>query len=207
MSELHLLENLELEGPVTNEHLKHLETLGRLRSLVLCSNKMTDDGMRSVAKLQALTALGLSCSFASGFSHWGLRHLTLPRLKNMNLFGCDIADLEPLEGMANLETLVVFCSYHLRDLRHVSKLPQLQTLKLAYCDAVTGLSGLNQAPLLSKLDVSHCWDLKREGLWSLFPCHLSELVLNAHARAQLGEDVPVFHRRLTAGNPQAKLIF
>lgn len=163
--------------------------------------------MRSVAKLQALTALGLSCSFASGFSHLGLRHLTLPHVKTMNLFGCDIVDLEPLEGMPNLETLVVFSSYHLHDLQHVSKLPKLQTLKLAYCDAVTGLSELNQSPLLSKLDVSFCWDLRREGLWSLFPCKLSELVLNAHARGQLGDDVTEFHRRLTAGNPHAKLVF
>ena len=207
VSALSQLENLELEGPVTNEHLRNLETLGRLRSLVLCSSKMTDEGMRSVAKLQALTALGLSCSFASGFSHLGLRYLALPHLKTMNLFGCDIVDLEPLEGLASLETLVVFSSYRLHDLRHVSNFPQLRTLKLAFCDAVTGLGGVNQAPALTTLDVSHCWDLKREGMWSLFPCKLSELVLNAHARAQLGDEVPEFHRRLTAGNPHAKLIF
>lgn len=207
VSGLRLLENLELEGPLSDEHLKSLEPLGSLQSFILCSTKMTDDGMRSVAKLQGLTALGLSCSFASGFSHSGLRHLTLPRLKTMNLFGCDLTDLESLQGLENLETLVVFSSYRLHDLQHVSKLRKLNTLKLAYCDAVTGLSGLNQAPSLSNVDVSHCWDLRREGLWSLFPCKLSELVLNAHARAQLRDEVPEFHRRLAEGNPHAKLIF
>ena len=208
LSTLSNLELLELDGPLTNEHLESIETLTQLRSLILSCTKMSDEGMRSVAKLQGLTWLELWCSCSRSFSHTGLRHLALPQLQTLRLVGMrDLTDLQGFEGVANLEHLIISSSDRLDDLQHVSLMPKLKAIQFAYCDSLTSLRWLNQLPCLMSLDVSRCWDLQREGLWEIFPCQLSELVLNAHARAQLGDEVGRFHQQLLSSKRSAKLIF
>lgn len=208
LSALSNLELLELDGPLTDEHVKSIETLTQLRSLILCCRKMSDEGMRSVAKLQGLTWLELWCSCSPQFSHAGLRHLALPQLQTLRLFGVrDLTDLQGFEGLASLEHLIISSSYRLDDLQHVSLMPKLQTIQFAYCDSLTSLRWLNQLLCLQSLDVSRCWDLHREGLWEIFPCQLSELILNAHARGQLGDEVAEFHQQLMSSKRGAKLIF
>jgi hypothetical protein len=207
LSTLCNLDLLQLDGPLTDEHMKSIETLNQLRSLILCCPKVSDEGMRSVAKLQGLTWLELWCSFSRGFTQVGFRHLTLAQLQTLKLFACNITDLQGLEGLPNLEHLTVSSSYLLADLQHVSMLPKLKTILFAFCDSLTSLRWLNKLPCLQSLDMSRCWDLQREGLWEIFPCQLSELVLNSHARAQLGDEVGKFQQQLTASKRDAKLIF
>lgn len=201
------LQKLELEGMVTDANLRSLEGLPRVQSLRLRSPQMTDEGMRSVAKLQELVSLELGCGHSVHVSYLGIRYLTLPKLTSLCLFACDMEDLRSLEGMVRLEHLIIFSSYRLHDLAPLAQLTKLKTVKLAYCDSVSTLSGLNRVPQLEIVDVSHCWDLQRDGLWEMLPCKLSELVLNAHARAQLGDRVEEFHKRLRDGNPRVQLIF
>lgn len=207
VSGLFKLQSLDVEGLLSDDNLRSLEGLAGLQSLRLRSSQMSDEGMRSVAKLQELTCLELASSYSERLSHAGIQHLTLGKLTTLSLFACDMTDLASLEGLVRLEHLIIFSSYRLCDLQPLSKLANLKTIKLAYCDSISSLRGLNQLPMLETLDVSHCWDLQRDGLWDLLPCKLSELVLNAHARAQLGDGVDEFHKHLMAENPSVQLIF
>ena len=93
--------NLEYQK-ITDAGLRHLAKLKHLQVLNLSATRISDDGLVSLKGLSSLTTLKLYYSSITGS---GLRHLeSLPRLDTIVLYGSRLSD-SGLKGIENLRSL------------------------------------------------------------------------------------------------------
>lgn len=140
--------------PVTEDGLRHLIGLKKLRVLNIDSSAITDAGLRQLAKIEALERLTLS---GDGFTDAGLASLAeMPRLRSLLLFNKHISDA----GIAHLRNAkalrsVVLSSPRLTDatMATLGVMPQIDYLMLT-APQITD-AGLEHLKGLSKLWVLH----------------------------------------------------
>jgi Leucine-rich repeat (LRR) protein len=122
-----------LGGQITDDNLKPLRGLRRLKKLDLYRAPVTDAGLEHLAGLDQLETLSLSYS---RITDAGLRHLEgLAQLKQLELHNTQVTDtgLESLRGLTNLEELGLG-ETKITDigLEYLQGLTQLKKLHLAY---------------------------------------------------------------------------
>ncbi len=108
LTKLSRLEELNIDSGagITDEGLSHLAGLPRLKKLLLSSNGVTNEGLRNLAKAKSLTRLNLYVPLVTVS---GVNHLNaLTNLTNLNLYSAiqDNARLD-LSALTNLESLSI----------------------------------------------------------------------------------------------------
>ena len=99
-------------GVLTDQGLRAVSSLPALTSLCLSwCNKVTDEGLRGVSNCTALTSLNLSC--CTKVTNVGLRELRcLTALTELNLYYCrNVTDV----GLQELTSLTALNTLHLHD--------------------------------------------------------------------------------------------
>jgi Leucine-rich repeat (LRR) protein len=203
---LRTLEELTLVGcaEVTNDGVRNLTALPKLRVLYLSGPNISDDALRSVGELKSLVELHLN---GPNFGDEGLVHLTkltgltildlqgtqvtdaglhqlssMTRLERLNLTGTAITEA----GLARIAKLVNLRQLQLSgpeigdaDLSHLSRLTGLQSLTLLAAGLTdAGLKQLGRLTQLEQLDLRFCEGISDVGLPALQRLtHLREIDL------------------------------
>jgi len=165
---------------VTDDHLRSLASLSRIRKLVLDATEVGDLGMQHVSALTSLTDLSLNNTSVSDAGVAQLSTLTALRSLSLNNTLIEGDGLKRLTTMQNLEELSLLGA-PIQDsgLDIIPRLPRLKRLTLAATD-ITGaaLKQVASLPALEYLDVgsTDIDDAGMEHLKSL--TSLSELILD-----------------------------
>ena len=146
--------------------LAELETLDRLKDLLIVSPGVSDRGLASIGKLKQLERLDVKAGIRGGLNH--LNNLSNLQYLNVTAWG-DIAKTAPAEelmldlsGLAKLKDFRLFgLPLHDDDLAFLRHLPLLETLMIEPSSSLTGASlrHLRQLPelhLLWVLGLSNC---------------------------------------------------
>lgn len=168
---------------ITNTGVGHLKQVRNLRTLMVPGTKVSDDGVREIARIDSLTYLDLSTTPITDTS---LEHLQqLPSLQWLNVIGTSISDegLKHLAVHRSLHSLLATGCDQITDagLKLIGDLTHLSTLELTHNASFTdaGIVGLADLAKLSKLAISG--DISDVGLQSIseqFP-NLSYLSLGS----------------------------
>ena len=90
-SNLTRLQNLFVDGLVTDDGIKHIDGFNGLQTLNLPYTKITDDGISYLTRLPYLHSLFL---YSSALTEQGVAAvLALPNLKNVILYDCNISEV------------------------------------------------------------------------------------------------------------------
>jgi hypothetical protein len=137
-------------------------------------NNITDNGLENLTNIP-LTSLFLGT--CTKLTDSGLKHLERMPLASLNLMGCrNITDagIANLAGLSSTLTSLSLrgCCDNITDagLVHISKLKQLTSLDIAYCELVTdvGIANLTTLSLtLTFLDLGGCYGTTVDGLANL----------------------------------------
>jgi hypothetical protein len=144
-----------LPGPVTDAQLRPLRRLTTVEDLCLFLSHITNQGLKTVAKLTALRTLYLSACY--GIDDEGLRHLPTT-LSTLRLAVTPVTDngLQHLKRMTRLQSLTLN-STNITDagLAHVAHLTILQELALSDTKITdAGLRTLKGMRKMRRLDLS-----------------------------------------------------
>ncbi len=132
-----------------------------VRSLRMCINGVTDDGLSGLFSLRLLEELDLSHAKVTSGGLQVLKHLT--HLRSLDLSRCEGVDDEVLACLAGMKELT-----HLRlegcdqltdeGLQHLAGLGKLEYLNLKNCIQITdrGISHLAELPRLKYLNLTLC---------------------------------------------------
>lgn len=187
------VEELELKGDLTDDDLRHLRPLTKLRQLTMVYAAITDAGLARIAQISDLEGLGFL--WATRFTDAGMANLkALPRIRVLGLTASNITDdglvhiarLSSLEelglggtrvtdaGMAHLRSLrsvrvLVLDSTQVGDagLAQIKDLPNLEQLALDYTRVTdAGLAHLKDCKRLTHVSVLET-DVTRAALTAL----------------------------------------
>jgi hypothetical protein len=136
---------------------------------------LTDQGMRAVSRMPALTFLDLT--WCCNVTDEGVRAVvsSCTALKTLNLYFCIQVTDEGVRAVVSsctaLRSLSLRCSGKVTDegVRALSSLPALTSLDLRYCYEVTdeGVRALSSLPALTALDVRFCGKVTAAGVQAL----------------------------------------
>ena len=152
------IEHLDLfECQVTNQGMRHLVALKKLKSLQLMDTEVEDAGLSFVGQLTALEELSIPLE---QLTDKGLRHLSnLRKLKKLDLRFTEVTPkgFEVLRNFRHLEELnLAMTRMNDAALEHIAGCQELQILDLDGCESVTsaGLKHLVGLERLHMLNVS-----------------------------------------------------
>jgi Leucine-rich repeat (LRR) protein len=148
---------LKWDSKITDEGLKDVAKLKNLESLILRTTEITDEGLKEVAKLEKLEELSL---YTTQITDAGLKEVTkLQNLKTLGLGKTKITDegLKELAKLKNLEELGLSAT-QITDvgLKEVAKLQNLEELFLN--DTKITDEGLKEVAKLQKLETLWLFD-------------------------------------------------
>lgn len=143
---------------VTDEGLKTLAKLPALQTLMLDATGITNDGLKSLEKVPSLQNLSLN---STRISEAGFTHLAaLPSLKRMELMNCNLtqADFAAIGKLPAIEALVLNRVLELNDpgLDLICEATTLKSLQMNECIGLTdkGLVALAKAPGMEELSLN-----------------------------------------------------
>ena len=167
LGNLNSLEELSFSGSaagrfVSDEEVACLESLGRLKKLLVASNHLTDRSLASISKLDQLELLTFSVFDNAGVTKSGLKQLGgLTNLHTLDVKVHPVAT-DPADGvtldlaaLTNLNSLTLFgCSLHDSDLASLKGLHHLERLVLEGAFTEEGLWSLRNLPELKIFSIS-----------------------------------------------------
>jgi len=147
---------------VSDEEVACLESLGRLKKLLVGNEYLTDRSLASISKLDQLESLGFSVFDNAGITKSGLKQLG--GLMNLHTLDVKVHPVAtgPVDGVTldfsalkNLKTLtLVGCSLQDADLASLAGLHHLEWLVLEGAFTEEGLWRLRNLPELKRLSIS-----------------------------------------------------
>jgi Leucine-rich repeat (LRR) protein len=168
VSNLTLLESLEVEGFARMKNFPNVNRLTCLRSLTLTSGGYkTVHGIKDLCQLESLRC-------------FDLREIVeipdlgnFPRLKELKLCGCvalkSVTSREPLAALEKID--LSYCS-SLKEMPDLSSFPRLEGLSLLYCEELMKLTSREQLHSLKRVKLQGCESL------DVVPDYLSSCIQN-----------------------------
>ena len=146
---------LDFSG-VTDDDLKAVEGMTKLKSITMQRARITDAGLAHLRRLSNLTSLGIN---VPGVTDAGLKHLTrLTRLRQLILSGSQVGDagLDHLTGLPITELFLNLTRISDAGMDRLARISSLRRLMISHNPGITdaGLIPLRTLANLQELDVS-----------------------------------------------------
>jgi Leucine-rich repeat (LRR) protein len=176
VSNLTLLESLDVEGFASMKNFPNVSRLTCLRSLTL-----TSGGYKNVHVIKDLCQLEILRCF-------DLREIVeipdlgnFPRLKELKLRGCvALKSVTTREPLVALEKINLSCCWSLKEMPDLSSFPRLEGLSLLYCEELMKLTSREQLHSLKRVRLQGCKSL------DVVPDYLSSCIQNNMALSSRG---------------------